>query len=269
MDIDEVSLCLDADRLLDRLRTAPGRYGGVLFVRTYGMEDSRDALFAEIRERGPELMLVDDRCLCRPRFDEPIPPGVDAVLYSTGYAKPVDLGFGGFASLADGVEYRGIELPYDERALERLTASYKTAIREQAPLEYEDGPWLDTRAPGKPPEEYRALVEQRAQGCYERKRRINEIYSAGIPEQVRLERLFQDWRFNILVEDKERLLASIFAAELFASSHYADMTGILSRGRSPVAERLHGRVVNLFNDRYYSEERAERTVALVRGHLGL
>ena len=113
VDIDEVSLCLDADRLLDRLRTAPGRYGGVLFVRTYGMEDSRDALFAEIRERGPELMLVDDRCLCRPRFDEPTPPGVDAVLYSTGYAKPVDLGFGGFASLADESR-RGIRDYVDE-----------------------------------------------------------------------------------------------------------------------------------------------------------
>jgi hypothetical protein len=269
VDIDESSLCLDGDRLLDRLRGAPGRYGGVLFVRTYGVEEPREDLFAAVRERGPDLVLVDDRCLCRPRFDEPPPPGVDAVLYSTGYAKPVDVGSGGFAVLADGVEYRGHGLPYEERALERLTADYKAALRERRRLQYRDGPWLDTRAAQPPPDEYRSLVQRRTDESYALKRRINAIYAAGIPEPVCLEPRFQDWRFHILVEDKERLLASIFAAGLFASSHYADLRPIFARGGSPVAERFHRRVVNLFNDRYYSEERAERTVALVRAHLGL
>jgi len=269
VDIDETSLCLDADRLLDRLRGAPGRYGGVLFVRTYGVEEPSETLFAAIREREPELTLVDDRCLCRPRFDEPPPPGVDAVLYSTGYAKPVDVGSGGFAVLGDGVAYRRHDLPYDERALERLTADYKAALGERRPLEYRDGPWLDTRAPEPPLNQYRPLVERGAEESYERKRRVNAIYTAGIPVTFRLDPRFQDWRFHVLVEDKERLLASIFAAGLFASSHYADLTPIFARGSSPVAERFQRRVVNLFNDRHYSEERAERTVALVRAHLGL
>jgi len=269
VDIDERSLCLDPERLLDRLRAGAGRYGGVLFVRTYGLEDPCDDLFAEIRERGPDLTLVDDRCLCRPRFDEPPPPGVDAVLYSTGYAKPVDVDWGGFATLADRVAYRRHELPYEKRALEDLTTAYKEALRERTSLEYRDGPWLDTRPPRATPEEYRALVERAAAESYERKRRINAIYAAGIPEPFRLAPRFQDWRFHILVDDKQRLLDAIFAAGLFASSHYADLTGVFSAGRSAIAERFHERVVNLFNDRYYSEERAERTVALVRAHLGL
>jgi hypothetical protein len=171
--------------------------------------------------------------------------------------------------LAGGAEYRRHDLPYDERALKALTAAYKAALRERAPLDYRDAPWLDTRPPEISPREYRALAERGARESYERKRRINRIYAEGIPEPFRLEPRFQDWRFQVLVEEKQRLLDSIFAAGLFASSHYADLTGIFSTGRSPVAAQLHARVVNLFNDRYYSEERAERTVALVRAHLGL
>jgi dTDP-4-amino-4,6-dideoxygalactose transaminase len=269
VDLDESSLCLDPQRLLDRLADRPGRYGGVLFVRTYGLERSFGKLFAAIRDCDAELVLVDDRCLCRPRFGEPLPPHVDVVLYSTGYAKTVDVGFGGFAVLREGTAYRRHELPYSDQALDEVTAAYKQAIRRRAPMRYRDCDWLDARTPRTPLEEYRSLVERSAEESRERKLRINEIYTAGIPEPYRLDESFQNWRFHLRVDEKERLLSSIFTAGLFASSHYADLTPVFAEGSAPVAERFHRRVVNLFNDRYYSEEQAERTVGLVRRHLGL
>jgi hypothetical protein len=59
----------------------------------------------------------------------------------------------------------------------------------------------------------------------------------------------------------------LFAAELFASRHYASLGGIFCNERFPAAERLHRGIVNLFNDFYFDEEQARRTVDCVLRHL--
>jgi dTDP-4-amino-4,6-dideoxygalactose transaminase len=267
VDIEEATLCIDRDVVLHRLRAAPGAYGGVLFVRTFGVEDDFVPFFAEIKEHAGKLILVDDRCLCRPRFEISPEGPADVVVYSTGYAKPVDVGSGGFAYIDDGVAYKRHRTPYHEEDLERLTVDYKAAVQNGLRLGDADGAWLDTREPGLRLDEYRTLIERCANESYELKHRINAIYRTGIPSFARLEDRFQAWRFHVLVEDKQALLEAIFANGLFASSHYADLTPVFANGRALVAEKLHRRVVNLFNDRYFTEEKAGRIVALVRAHL--
>ena len=267
VDIDEATLCIDREIVLRKLREAPDAYGGLLFVRTYGVEIPCDSFFTEIKELAGELILVDDRCLCRPRLETPPEGPADVLLCSTGYAKPVDVGFGGFAHLGNHVAYRPHRAPYREADLERLTADYKAAIAKGAPLDYADSAWLDTREPAMPLDEYRVLVEGRIEEIAGHRRRINAIYRQAFPSSARLDDRFQDWRFHILVTDKERLLATIFDRGLFASSHYADLTPVFSRGSAPLAQKLHRRVVNLFNDRYFTEEQAGRIVPLVREHL--
>jgi hypothetical protein len=269
VDIDGKTLCIDGEQVLGRLASRPGGYGGLLFVRTYGVDTDAEPFLAAVRKAAPGLLLVDDRCLCRPDFDARPGDAADVLLYSTGYAKPVDVGFGGFAALKEQVAYEPRERPYKAEALDRLTADYKRAIEGRRPLRYQSGDWLDTRTPAMPFEEYRELIEGKVESSYARKRRINAIYHAAIPPESRLADRFQDWRFHLLVEEKQRLLDAIFAAGLFASSHYADLTPVLgsTSGAAPRAEALHRRVVNLFNDRYFSEEQARRTAELVREHL--
>ena len=253
--------------MLARLRQAPGGYGGLLFVRTYGTEDDFEPFFAAIKTAAAGLLLVDDRCVCRPRFDPPGAGAADVLLYSTGYAKAVDVGFGGFAHLKQAVPYESRELPYRQEDLDRLTADYKSAIEQVSSLNYTDGDWLDTRLPSTPFDEYRDLVESRIDASYEKKHRINAIYRQAIPRQARLDDRFQDWRFHVRVPDKRRLIDAIFGQGLFASSHYADLTPVFAGGAAPRAAGLHRQVVNLFNDRYFSEEQARRVAGLVREHL--
>ena len=269
VDIERETLCMDRAEALVRLREAPDRYAGLLFVRTYGLEDEFDEFFADIARVAPPALLVDDRCLCPPSFAHPDAPVADVMLYSTGYAKTVDVGFGGFAWLADRVAHEPCEQPYREEDLERLTLAYKAAIKSEERLASAPGDWLDTRPPALDLDEYRRFVERALRESLTLKARINRIYDEAIPERVRLDDRFQRWRYHLVVSDKRRLLAAIFERGLFASSHYADLTPVFAQGRSPVAARFHASVVNLFNDRYFDEEKAGRIAAIVREHLGI
>lgn len=212
VDIQEDTLEIDPEACLDRLPA-----GGLLFVRPYGRDRDVDPFFRALKEAQPDLLLIDDKCLCRPDCEGlGISQWADATLFSTGYAKHVDLGYGGFAH-----------------------------------MEGKQTPW----------EEHRRLVEEELPRADEHKARLNSIYSA-LPPEIQLPPEFQGWRFNLRVPEPDRLVESLFAAGLFASRHYPP----LAEG-FPVAERLHGEIVNLFNDRYFDEERAERAVSVVLRHL--
>lgn len=267
VDIDPATLCMAREPLLSRLLAPGSDPAGVLFVRTYGLARDFDELFAEIKRVAPHVLLVDDRCLCLPSFEPASPPEVDVVLYSTGHAKPVDVGFGGFALIREHVGCDPRRLMFEPRALDALTRAYKQAIERRAKMDYRDDDWLDTRAPALTIEEYRRLVERSTAPALEHRQQLNEIYRTGLGPEIRLPDSFQNWRFHVLVRDKESLLTAIFDQELFASSHYADLCGVFSEGKAPVARRLHERIVNLFNDFYYSAEQAERTAEVVRRHV--
>ncbi len=220
IDIAEASLALDAEACLERI----GRISGVLFARPYGRErDDVTALFRQLKELRPDLLLIDDKCLCRPDCEGlSVSDQADATLFSTGYAKHVDLGFGGFAHVKIDVPYRR-----------------------------QDG-W----------EEHRRRTVEALRTAGEHKARLNAIYADLLPPEIQMAPELQGWRFNIRVPGSERLVESLFANGLFASRHYA----ALGEG-FPVAERLHAEVVNLFNDRYFDEDQAERTARLVLRHL--
>lgn len=212
VDIDPVTLEPSREQILER---AP-HCAGVVFVRTYGAVYDADALFAELRR--DDFTIVDDRCLCPPDVDgEDLSPHADVTLFSTGYAKYVDLGGGAFAHGIDGA---GLETTDRERVL---------AERERA---------------------------------REVKARLNAIYREIIPPEVQLPRELCRWRFNIRVARSEVLVRKIFGAGLFASRHYAPLASGF-----PHAARLHAEVVNLFNDRYFDEEKAARAAELVRHHV--
>lgn len=88
----------------------------MLYVRTYGVENDREPLFQALKQRQPHLLVIDDKCLCHPDFDgERLCPHADVTLFSTGRAKPVDLGFGGFAHCREGVPYQRREETYSKK----------------------------------------------------------------------------------------------------------------------------------------------------------
>lgn len=231
VDIAEPHLNIDPAQCLARARAHD--VGGVLYVRTYGNELDPEPLFAALRELRDDLLIVDDKCLCRPDLDaDRISPLADVTLFSTGRVKYTDLGQGGFAHVRDGVPYRRHDGP---------------GFVELAPP---DGSWSD----------YRARVLEATLAADAQKDALNAIYASAIPAHVQLPAEHQRWRFHIRVPQPDRLIEKIFASGLFASRHYA------AGPDCPVAERLHSEIVNLFNDRYFDAKRAERISELVRDH---
>lgn len=234
VDIGAPWLAMDTQQCLELVRT--NAFGGVLFARPYGSERDPSRFFSALRAVQPELVIIDDKCLCRPDCDgTSVLPLADVTLFSTGRAKFVDLGDGGFGHIRAGLAYRRGRGPAD---------------------------WLDLRVPEVSWDEYRRRTLDAEHAAATHKRELNAIYAGAIPDQVQLAAELQQWRFNIRVPESERLVAELFAQGLFASRHYPPL------GEFPVATQLHAEIVNLFNDRYFTSQQARRAAELVVRHLG-
>lgn len=267
VDISPDAFGMDLDDARSRLQGREHGYGGLLYVHTYGDPFTPNEVLTEIKREHPDLLLIDDRCLCVPDLEPDPLNGADAVLYSTGYAKIVDQGIGGFAFLRDGVEYRHESLPYERQALHKLESDYKHSIELHQPYRYLDVDWLQSEAELPAWPEYMERLRNGVNVSLERRRCINALYDALIPADIRLPASCQLWRYNLRVKDNRRTLMAIFDAGLFASAHYASLAGLFGPGSGPRASELASQVVNLFNDRHYTPEMAEKTARIVLGSL--
>ena len=258
VDISPITLSMDHEKVLERWSAAKERPAGLVYVRSFGAVFDTVALFREIKRLAPEACIIDDRCICAPSFDSGnLLDNVDAVLYSTGYAKYVDIGFGGYAILKDDICYRGAELAYDQRDLEALTIQYKKSLSERQKFLYTNSDWLDSSMPRMEWSAYRKMVEAHALQASEIKREINYIYSSRLPRSIQLPSAFQSWRFNIHVANKDMILNVIQESGLFASGHYEALDGLFGDGSGANARMLHRHIINLFNDGYFDSEKAK------------
>lgn len=268
VDISGPDLAIDEARCLERIARDRGGVAGLLFVRTYGAVGEAAPFFQAVKELAPDLLVIDDRCLCRPDPDGGCrTPGADATLWSTGYAKHVDVGFGGFAHLAPGVPYGRHAGAFSASALEEIERRVKEAVARGVPFGGGGEDWLELAPPEVAWPAYRCGLLAALPEIDGHKRRLNAVYTEILPPEVCLPERFQEWRFHVLVPEPDALVARLFAAGLFASRHYASLGGVLGEGRFPTAEALHRRVVNLFNDRSFDEERARLAAGLILEHL--
>ena len=223
VDIQADYLCLDQSAVLQMAPTA----AMLLFVHTYGVEDEYHEFFAQVREVNPNIIIVDDKCLCLPSLDTTETPA-DLVLYSTGAKKMVNLGGGAIGYIADQWEYDEVEVEPNE---------YLNNER-----------WLlDTKQ-----------LYIKMDAMISHKEKVNAIYRDMLPASIQLPAQYQHWRFNILTDKKDEILKALFAEGLFASNHYPSLSLDCA-----IANNLHNYVVNLFNDQYYTKEQAIRTCEII------
>jgi hypothetical protein len=268
VDVSGPDLAIDEAQCLERIARDRNGVAGLLFVRTYGAVGDAAPFFEAIKDLAPGLLVIDDRCLCRPDPDGAgDAPGADVTLWSTGHAKHVDVGFGGFAHLAPGVPYSRRLGAFSASALEEVERRVKQAVARGVPFGGGGEDWLELAPPEVSWPAYRSGLLAALPEIDEHKRRLNAVYTELLPPEVCLPERFQEWRFHVLVPEPDALVARLFAAGLFASRHYASLGGVLGEGSFPEAEALHRRVVNLFNDRSFDEERARLAAGLVREHL--
>lgn len=265
VDISAENLHMDLEQVeaLIKART----YGGLLYAHTYGEASTPNEFFVQVKSIHPDLLIIDDRCLCIPDLEPDMTSRADITLYSTGYAKIVELNFGGYAFTKDTVTYKPLALPFNAQDHENLEKGYKEAIAKDLRFTYHDTNWLDTNSEVPTWYDYRQQIESRLHDSLVHRETLNDIYSSQLPVEIQLPDAYQTWRFNIRMKDKTRIVDAIFKQGLFASSHYASLAGIMDDGHAPKSEKLADEVINLFNDKHFTVEQAEQVCAVIRENL--
>jgi hypothetical protein len=264
-DISPNTLCLDTTAAVARMRCEPGKFAGVLFVHTYGHPGDFEEFFGQLKSLDQELQVVDDRCLCQPCFSR-LGGVAEIELYSSGYSKFVDMGWGGWGHLRKDVAYEAEPLPFDSAAQAQLMQTFRTTLKERTPFECPASAWLDARPPEITFEQFRNEIEARLSAIARHRDQLNRIYSQQL-ESWALPDEFLDWRFTIQCAQQRELLDAIFSAGHFASGHYISLIPMFGLGIAPIAEKLGQRAVNLFNDLRYTSDRATELSRLVLDHL--
>jgi hypothetical protein len=265
VDISANTLHMDLDQAEDLIRTR--RFGGLLYAHTYGEASTPNDFFAHIKSFSPELIIIDDRCLCIPELEPGPLNKSDIQLYSTGYAKIVDMHFGGYAFMGDHIHYHESHLSFDPPDHEEIEKSYKHAILQRSKFVYQDSDWLDTETPVSPWKDYRTQMGTYLTNSLTQRARLNRVYMGSLPAEMQLPEGFQNWRFNLRVRNKQHILEKIFSAGLFASSHYASLAGIMDEVTAPRAEALAESIINLFNDHHFTLDQAEQVCKIIMANL--
>ncbi len=273
IDIDPEDLCMSRTAVQARLAGDGPAVAGVVYVRTYGYTADLSGPFAAWKRAHPGLLLIDDRCPGRPDVGDCDGQGADVVLFSTGYGKYVDLGFGGYAFVSDDVDYVRSDRPFVANDAQRLEARYKHHIEMGTTMDCPPGtPGLSNWIPSAPLEvsvaAYLDEVRRRLEPVAEHKARINEIYRRLIPESIQLDPSYSHWRFQVRAQDKHGLLSRIFRSGHFASGHYYPASRLFDHQPCAAADDLYEEVVNLFNDFAITPAAASAVAEVVASHAG-
>lgn len=269
VDISKEHFCIDENAVFEKVKYQPYKYAGLLFSRTYGFGGDFEYFFRELKALPNECFIIDDRCLHVPEFERGDTSVADLVIYSTGHAKVVDLNIGGYGFLNESFMYRSFQTPYDPQSLETLTISYKDAIDRKKKWDYVDSDWLDTKKPIESFTTYRKKVSFELTQTLQMKSVINNVYRENLPAHIQFPNGYDNWRFNILVPQRDALLEKIFKENLFASAHFVPVNSIFRQGSAENAESLHKNVMNLFNDKYFDVNKAAQIVEIIKDHLVL
>lgn len=235
VDIDSETLCAAESEILNLLQKDD--YQGVLLNHTYGTAYKFDDFIAKLKFQT-NLFVIEDKCLCMPETAST--NEADLVLFSTGYAKMIELPYaGGYGFLKENI---------------RLAKSPVKSLN------------LDTCGVLKPEDfnidlqDYFDDIKKQREKILSHKQKINKIYDSHL-SLLALNSEFNNWRYNILIEDKAFFLEEIFGKQLFASSHYAPLHE--DRNKYPTAYKLFDSVINLFNDFYFTEQQARKISELI------
>jgi len=267
IDINISTKCIDEEKVLEKISKNPELFGGILYNHSYGVTDTPVSFFKELKSISNHLLIIDDRCLCEPQYALAFNDIYsDIILYSSGYAKYTDIGIGGYAFLKNNIKYENIRLPYSDKSSNEMNVKLKNCIDQTLLFKYEDNDWLETKPLAITAGEYLNQVKEATIKSKAHKQKINQIYKSTIPADIQFEDKFQNWRFNIFVADKKDLLNHIFSNRFFASGHYPSLSKIFSTTESPDSDKVFNAIVNLFNDKYISEEKALQLAQLIKSY---
>lgn len=236
VDINLKTLCMDENIVLEKIKKDKN-IDGILFVKTFGININTEDFFKNIKSINNNIFIINDMCPSIQQFDINIEETVaDMVLFSSGYSKYVDIGYGGYGFLK-GHSFSNI---FEDKTKDTHFLEYKNKILTQIPI------------------------------MQKHKSELNSIYINNLPKDIFLGEEFNNWRFSILVDNKEKILDDIFKIEgLFASSHYPQVDYNYSSNpiKNSNAQKIHNRIINLFNDFKFNKEKAHKVADIINNNL--
>ena len=198
IDVDPNDLSMDRALVNRRLECPEPYVAGIIYVRSYGFLADISDSFSSWKVSSPDRLIVDDRCLSPPEVEGANLEGADAILFSTGYGKYVDLGSGGFAYLAPDTPYVETSPGFVPGHAARVEAFLKgdtgtgrratewvgvNALLSEFPL------WLPSR-PVVVPTEYLRRIRKCLVDVTEHKMRVNDVYRRRIRNRSKWMRTF-------------------------------------------------------------------------------
>ena len=106
------------------------------------MYDNKRILPGSEKSRSKSLVSLMIVACCIPELADSLPENVDLCLYSTGYAKFIELSYGGYASFRGGDEV--VDYQYDSISEQKHSVYIRKCLLENVrymlPADY---PWLD------------------------------------------------------------------------------------------------------------------------------
>jgi len=232
VDISLTTLCMDEELVFQKI-VEDKSIDGILFVKTFGIEFDVEPFYKKIKEHNKEIFIIDDMCPSVQRFDCDIENSfADMKLFSSGYSKYIDIGYGGYGFVKEN-QFKEI---FEDKTTLTSFVEYKQIIQEKIPL------------------------------MKQHKATLNRLYKEKIDIKYHLGEVWNGWRFSLLVENKEEILEEVFKVDgLFASSHYpqVDYNYVKNPVQNSNTNIIHSQIINLFNDFRYDIDKAEQTIEII------
>lgn len=267
VDIDERHT-MSEDLAIDKL--SRGSYSGVLFVHSYGHHFDNKDFYAEIKRINPDYCIIDDRCLCKPYLEDNLPANVDFALFSTGYAKYVELSYGGYGITPKLgiIETGGGGFEYSEEDESKQQLYIKDCLNNNKQYELPaDYPWLDSSPLKMESGQYFDIIRAKLNKIESEKEKINRIYRQNLPEELQWGKGYDDWRFMLSVENRDQILKAIFNAGLFAGTNFPSVAWMFKGQHCDKAEEEAAHILNLFNDFRVNEDMAYRICEIINNNI--
>lgn len=243
-------------------------YDGLLFVHSYGRKFDNEEFYQSLKYLKPHLCIIDDRCLCRPELDGSLPTNVDMVLYSTGYAKYVELFYGGYCVTRDECEITLTGGTFSEDKETEQQVYIKGCLKNNKHYELPaDFPWLDYSPLKMQPDHYFGIIKAKMDAVTYDKEKINRIYRENLPQEVQWGDEYSQWRFMISVEKREEVLNAIFDAGLFAGTNFPSVSWMFKSVHCENAEKESRHIINLFNDFRVNEQFAYKICEIINSKI--
>ena len=115
-------------------------------------------------------------------------------------------------------------------------------------------------------DKYMETIREQSVTAARQKQLASDIYKDQIPEELFLGEGYNNWRQQILVENKSKVLETIFSRGYFASGHYDTTARLFSKASFPITDSFFSRTVNLFNDKYVDENSMIAVAKIIKQH---